>query len=133
MITLTSYLGRVFLILILMSAVSMGSATAQPGGRLIVLRAPNFGWNLVLNLKIDGKTVANVVQGRSYDRFIPAGRHVLTVSAASSVSSYEPTSTSINVHPGESYVFMAMWQDQYRVVLRATELTATQMAQLRSY
>src|SRR5437870_6894788 len=46
---------------------------------------------------------------------------------------YEPTSTSINVHPSESYVFMAMWQDPYRVVLRATELTATQMAQLRSY
>jgi len=133
MMTLTSYLSRVFLILILMSAVSMGNATAQPGGRLIVLRAPNFGWNLVLNLKIDGKTVANVVQGRSYDHFIPAGRHVLTVSAAPSAYSYEPTSTSINAHPGESYVFMAMWQDQYRVVLRATELTATQMAQLRSY
>src|SRR5438270_8474815 len=61
------------------------------------------------------------------------GRHVFTVSAAPSAYSYEPTSTSINVHPGESYVFMAMWQDQYRVVLRATELTATQMAQLRSY
>ena len=133
MITLTSYLGRVFLILILMSAVSMGSATAQPGGRLIVLRAPNFGWNLVLNLKIDGRTVANVVQGRSYDHFILAGRHVLTVSAAPSAYSYESTSTSINVHPSESYVFMAMWQDPYRVVLRATELTATQMAQLRSY
>src|SRR5437899_7350910 len=98
MITLTSYLGRVFLILILMSAVSMGSATAQSGGRLIVLRAPNFGWNLVLNLKIDGRTVANVVQGRSYDHFIPAGRHVLTVSAAPSAyitSRRRPASTCI--------------------------------------
>jgi hypothetical protein len=133
MITLTSYLGRVFLILILMSAVSMGSTTAQPGGRLIVLRAPNFGWNLVVNLKIDGRTVANVVQGRSYDHFIPAGRHVLTVSAAPSASSYQPTSTSLNVHPGESYVFMAMWHGTYQVFLRPTELTPTQMAQLRSY
>lgn len=131
MMTLTSYLGRVFLILILMSAVSMGSTTAQPGGRLIVLRAPNFGWNLVLNIKIDGRTVANVVQGRSYDHFIPAGRHVLTVSAAPS-SSYEPSSTSINVQPSESYVFMAMWHGTYQVVLRPTELTPTQMAQLRS-
>ena len=133
MITLTSYLGRVFLILILISAVSMGSAMAQPSGRLIVLRAPNFGWNLVLNLKIDGRTVANVVQGRSYDHFIPAGRHVLTVSAAPSASSYEPTSTTINVQPGQSYVFMAMWHGTYQVVLRPTELTPTQMAQLRSY
>jgi hypothetical protein len=77
--------------------------------------------------------VANVVQGRSYDHFIPARRHVLTVSAAPSAYSYEPTSTSINVPPGESYVFLGMWQDQYRVVLRATELTPTQIAQLRSY
>ena len=40
---------------------------------MIVIRVPNFGWNIVLNLKIDGRTVANIV---------PAGHHVLTVSAA---------------------------------------------------
>ena len=60
---------------------SAETAVAQPGGRLIVLRAPNFGWNLALNLKIDGRTAANIVQGRSYDQFVPAGRHTLTVSA----------------------------------------------------
>src|SRR5262249_25730980 len=47
---------------------------AQPGGRLIVLRASNFGWNLALNLKIDGRTAANIVQGRRYDHFAPGGR-----------------------------------------------------------
>ncbi len=56
---------------------------AQPGGRLIVLRVPNFGWNLSLHLQIDGRTVANVVQGRRYDHSIPAGRRVLTVSGRS--------------------------------------------------
>ena len=59
---------------------SAETAVAQPGGRLIVLRAPNFGWNLALNLKIDGRTAANIVQGRRYDDFVPAGRHMLTVS-----------------------------------------------------
>ncbi len=59
----------------------MGTAAAQPGGRRIVLGAPNFGWNLALNLQIDGRTVANLVQGRRYDHFVPAGRYVLTVSA----------------------------------------------------
>src|SRR6266480_3614698 len=67
-----------FLILVFVCIASVGTAAAQPGGRLIVLRAPNFGWNLALNLQVDGRTVANVVQGRRYDHFVPAGRHVLT-------------------------------------------------------
>src|SRR3989442_10955919 len=54
---------------------SAETAVAQPGGRLIVLRAPNFGWNLALNLKIDGRTAANIVQSRRYDDFVPEGRH----------------------------------------------------------
>jgi hypothetical protein len=37
----------------------------------------NFGWNLALNLKIDGRTAANIVQGRRYDHFAPAGRSLL--------------------------------------------------------
>jgi len=83
---------------------SAESAVAQPGGRLIVLRAPNFGWNLALNLKIDGKTVANLVQGRRYDEFVPAGRHTLTVSA---VPNYQPTSVVLIVEDGQTYVFTA--------------------------
>jgi hypothetical protein len=39
--------------------------------------APNFGWNLALNLKIDGRTAANIVQGRRYDHFAPGGRSLL--------------------------------------------------------
>src|SRR4029078_8033309 len=38
-------------------------AVAQPGGRLIVLRGPNFGWNSAVNLMIDGKTAASLVHG----------------------------------------------------------------------
>src|SRR5215510_2405875 len=87
---------------------------AQPGGRLIVLRAPNFGWNLALDLKIDGRTAANIVQGRRYDRFVPAGRHMLTVSA---VPNYQPTSTVLNVQRGQTYVFTAIRQNTDSVVL----------------
>ena len=108
---------RVFLILVFVSVVSIGTAAAQPGGRLIVLRAPNFGWNLALHLQIDGKTVANVVQGRRYDHFVPTGRHVLTVSAVPNYYFYQPTSTVLNVRPGQTYVFTAVWQDSDRVAL----------------
>jgi hypothetical protein len=108
---------RVFFILVFVSVVSIGTAAAQPGGRLIVLRAPNFGWNLALHLQIDGRTVANVVQGRRYDHLIPAGRHVLTASAVPNYYFYQPTSTVLHVQPGRTYVFTALWQHSDRVAL----------------
>ena len=85
-------------------ASSAETAVAQPGGRLIVLRGPNFGWNIAVNLKIDGRTAANIVQGSRYDEFLPEGRHRLTVSA---VPNYQPTSTVLNVQHGQTYVFTA--------------------------
>jgi hypothetical protein len=108
---------RLFLILVFISVVSIETAGAQPEGRLIVLRAPNFGWNLALNLKIDGRTAANLVQGRRYDHSVPAGRHVLTVSAVPNDYFYQPLSTVLNVRPGQTYVFTAKWQDTDHVVL----------------
>jgi hypothetical protein len=105
------------LILVFVCVISNGSTAAQPGGRLIVMRVPNFGWNIVLNLKIDGRTVANVVQGRRYDHFVRAGRHVLTVSAVPNAYYSEPTSTVLNVRPGHTYVFTGSWDGSNRVVL----------------
>jgi hypothetical protein len=93
---------------------SAETAVAQVGGRLIVLRAPNFGSNMALNLKIDGRTAANIVQGGRYDEFVPAGRHMLTVSA---VPNYQPTSTLLKVQRGQTYVFTATRQNPDSVVL----------------
>ena len=93
---------------------SAETAVAQPGGRLIVLRAPNFGSNMALNLKIDGRTAANIVQGQRYDQFVPEGRHKLTVSA---VPNYQPTSTVLNVRRGQTYVFTATRPNTDSVVL----------------
>jgi tetratricopeptide (TPR) repeat protein len=104
-------------------APSAETAVAQPDGRLIVLRAPNFGWNLALNLKIDGRTAANIVQGRRYDDFVPAGRHTLTVSA---VPNYHPTSTVLDVRHGQTYVFTAIRQNTDSVVLVPSALPPEQ-------
>jgi hypothetical protein len=106
-----------FLILVFVCATSIGAAAAQSGGRLIVMRVPNFGWNIVLNLKVDGRTVANVVQGRRYDHFVPPGRHVLTASAVPNSYYSEPTSILLNVRPGHTYVFTGSWDGSNRVVL----------------
>jgi hypothetical protein len=115
-----------FLILVSVCAVSIRTDAAQSGGRLIVLRTANFGWNVVLNLKIGGRTVANVVQGRRYDHFVPAGRHVLTVSAVPNAYYSQPTSTVLNVHSGRTYVFTASWDGSNRVVLVPSALSPGQ-------
>jgi hypothetical protein len=111
---------RIFLILAFIYAVSIGTAAAQPGGHLIVLRTANFGWNLAFNLEIDGRPVGNIVQGRNYHAWLPAGRHVLTVRKVPYASLSEPTSTTVNVQPGGTYVFTAMW-DSNLVFLRPSE------------
>src|SRR5215475_4447209 len=98
---------RFFLILALIYAVSIGTAAARSTGRLIVSRDPNFGRNLVLNLRIDGRTAANLVRGSRFNRRVWTGRRVLTVSAVSNFSTSRSTSTVLNVRRGRTYVFTA--------------------------
>ena len=62
MSTSTGYVSRFLLILAFVCGVSVSKAAREPSGRLIVIRAANFGWNLAANLKINGQTVANIVQ-----------------------------------------------------------------------
>src|SRR5206468_8079517 len=91
------------LIFALVCAISVTSTVAQGsprGGRLIVERVPNFGWNLVAHLSIDGRDLADIVQGRRYNGFVPAGHHVLTVSAVPNYGYRQPTSITLNVQPG---------------------------------
>jgi hypothetical protein len=102
-----------FLIFIFICAVSIETAAAQPSGRLVVLRPPNFGWNLGFNLEIDGRSVGSVVQGRSYQAWLPAGQHVLTVRKLPRTGISGPTSTRVNVQPGWTYVFTAWWDSDF--------------------
>ena len=127
--TLTSYLSKFVVILIFFSAISFADAAAHPGGRLIVIRVANFGWNLAANLKIDGQTVANIVQGRRYDHRISAGRHVLTISVVPNLQLSQPTSITVNVRPGRTYIFTAVWDSQ-NVYLQPTTLSPAEMAKL---
>jgi len=112
MTTLTSYLSRLFLIFVFIGAFSMRGASAQPGGHLVVSRAPNFGWNLAFNLEIDGRSVGDFVQGRRYHGWLPAGQHVLTVRKVPFVGYIASTSSVVNVQPGYTYAFTAMYDSQ---------------------
>ena len=78
-------------------------------GHLIVDRVPNFGWNLAFNLQIDGRHVANVTQGHTYNTSLSPGPHVLTVQKVPALGYTVPTSTTVTIQPGADYLFVAMW------------------------
>ncbi|HEY4272157.1 MAG TPA: hypothetical protein VGM65_09130 [Candidatus Udaeobacter sp.] len=80
-----------------------------PPGHLTVNRVPNFGWNLAFNLQIDGRPVANLAKGHSYNAWLSAGPHVLTVQKVPAAGYTVPTSTTVNIQPGAEYLFVAMW------------------------
>jgi outer membrane biosynthesis protein TonB len=86
---------------------------SQGTGRLIISRAPNFGWNIAVHLQIDGRGVGNITQGSRYDGRVPTGHHVLTVSAVGT----PPTSVDLDVQAGRTYGFSAVWSSGV-VVLR---------------
>jgi hypothetical protein len=123
---------RIFLISAFVCAVSFGTASAQPGGRLVILRSPNFGWDLAFNLQIDGRSVGSFAQGHQYDAWVPAGHHVLTVRKVPYAALSEPTSTAVNIQPGTTNVFTAAW-DSNVVYLRPSGvwLTPGEIWQLR--
>jgi hypothetical protein len=121
-------IGRFFLILALACALPIGGAEARQSrsgsGRLIVQRSANFGTYVTLQLWIDGREVANINRNRRYDRLIPAGPHVLTVTSVPNTRNLTPTSTFLIVHPGELYIFTGGWDPDWGVVLRRADSIA---------
>ena len=123
---------RFFLVLTFICTVSIGTAIAEagghwgarPGGRLLILRTANFGWNAGFSLEIDGSPAATVVQGRQYHTWLPAGEHVLTIRKLPRTGISGPTSTRVNVEPGVTYVYTAMWDSDF-VFLRPSSVCLT--------
>jgi hypothetical protein len=76
------------------------------------------------NLQIDGRPVATVVDGRYYHTWLPAGQHVLTVRKVPRTGISGPTSTTVNVQPGATYVYTAMWDSDF-VFLRPSSVCLT--------
>ena len=114
-----NFASKILLILAFVCAISISTvAQGSPGfGRLTVERMPNFGWNLAFHLQIDGRSVATIVQGRRYGGWLPTGHHILTVYKVPYTGYAEPTSTTVDVQPGETYDFTAVW-DSDLVYLR---------------
>lgn len=121
-----SFVGNVLVILAFVCAISISTVAegSHPPGRLIVERVPNYGWNLAFHLQIDGMSVATIAQGHRFEGWLPAGRHMLTVSKVPYTGYAGPTSTIVDVQPGWTYVFTALWDSAF-VVLHPTAVLLT--------
>ena len=116
---------KLFQILVFACAISVTATQTQAreshtGARLLVQRAANFGTEVVVHLEIDGRKVADIQRDHRYEGFVSAGRHVLTVSPMPNVERRRPTSLSVTMRSGRTYIFTAMWDPDRGVVLRRT-------------
>jgi hypothetical protein len=90
-------------------------------GLLVVNRAANFGTYLFLNLKIDGRPIANVPLGRRFEGSLPPGHHVLSALAVPRADFRPPAHIHFVVQPGRSYFFTAVWESDRGITLRGWE------------
>ena len=103
---------------IFVSGTEIQARESRTGGRLIVQRVPNFGTNLVAQLSIDGRKLADIPRDQHYEGFVSAGHHVLTVIALPNTEFRRPTSIGLTVQSGRTYIFTAAWESDRGAVLR---------------
>jgi hypothetical protein len=85
-----------------------GASTPAPNsGHLLVYRAAKFGYRLNLVLSVDGKDVASLTEGQSYDGYLPAGQHVLGARVTSSTTGAHPVRKTMIVEAGQTYSYTA--------------------------
>ena len=91
------------------SPTQSGAATAQPNsGHLLVYRAAKFGDRLNLALSVDGKNVASLTKGQTYDGYLPAGHHVLVAQATPSGSGVRQGQQTVTIQAGHTYAYTAV-------------------------
>jgi hypothetical protein len=97
---------------------SMSARSSQDGGHLIIHRVANFGTDLFLTLSVDGAQIADLGEGRTYDGYLPPGRHVLSAVANPNRNALAPFKTTLNIQKGGTYSFTAIWQGSNVVLVK---------------
>jgi hypothetical protein len=101
-------------------ATQPGAATAPPpnSGHLLVYRVANFGSNLSLVVSVDGKDVGSFTEGRNYDGYLSAGKHVLTARVDPNQTGARPGRKTLTVQAGQTYSYTAGWSGGNVVLVR---------------
>jgi hypothetical protein len=87
-------------------------------GRLIVMRIPNLGNHVIVDLSVDGVAVRPIEYGQTYKGLLSPGRHVLSVVASPNAKWKTPSDIILNVRKGETYSFTAMGDGSGNLILK---------------
>src|ERR1700757_2988109 len=90
-------------------ATQPGGSMAPPpnSGHLLVYRAAKFGYRLNLVLSVDGKNVASLTEGQSYDGYLPSGQHVLEARVTPNKTGAHPARETLTIQAGQTYSYTA--------------------------
>jgi hypothetical protein len=67
-----------------------------------------LGYNVVVQLWIDGVPAGPIGYGHTYEGFLAQGRHILSVLPAPNPRSRIPWQMTLDVRSGQTYTFTAM-------------------------
>src|SRR5207302_11438792 len=98
-----------------------GSAIVQPvngAARLIIYRLPGLGNYVYVGLYVDGVWAAAIGYGRTYEGFLPPGRHVLSLLPTPSPKWRDPSTMILDARSGQTYNFTLIG-DSGHLILQA--------------
>jgi hypothetical protein len=72
----------------------------------LITRSPTLGRNVSMTITIDGKPAGSLSWGRTVDRYITPGRHLLAASATSTDTLWHAT---LDVQAGQTYAYSASY------------------------
>jgi hypothetical protein len=107
-----------FIVAVISLVLLSTSSFAAQGGRLMVKRVANFGERVSLSLSVDGKEVARLVEGRSYDGYLTPGRHMISATVVPNLVNSPVWQKEVNVQSGQTYSFTAIWQGEKMVLAK---------------
>ena len=93
---------------------------AQPAkapAHLIIRRNPNLGFNVIVQLWIDGQRAGSIGYGHTYEGFLAPGHHVLAVLASPSPRWSTPWQLPLDVRSGQTYGFTAVTDGSGNLIL----------------
>jgi hypothetical protein len=106
-----------FVALALFVLIGATASFAAEGGRLMVMRAANFGDHVSLSLSVDGKEVATLVEGHNYNGYLAPGRHIISATVVPNLVFSPVWQKEISVQSGRTYSFTAIWQGERMVLV----------------
>ena len=92
------------------------AVASKNAGLLTIRRAPKFGTRVRLNVSVDGRQVASLGEGQSYNGSVSTGEHVISVNVTPGRGRSGTATKHLNVKAGQTYRLTASWSSD-RVIL----------------